>query len=163
MMCLWPPSDAQEWKLVIWGLRRCSRMLSTRTHSSCCSRCFKKFLKHMQQSCLPDCPRVEWELWLLPLEWMDRLRFHMHCSNPFFSPFAKGYIGLFSFSFIVFTLKQTSEKDERMICYIVNTAEYCHKTVSSLKQTVCYSCDDFFNSLFDLSKCPDTFTSVWYP
>ncbi|KAI3756849.1 hypothetical protein L1987_56672 [Smallanthus sonchifolius] len=26
---------------------------------------------------------------------------------------------------------QTSDKDERLICYIVKTAEYCHKTVSS--------------------------------
>lgn len=25
---------------------------------------------------------------------------------------------------------QTSDKDERVICYIVSTAEYCHKTVS---------------------------------
>lgn len=24
---------------------------------------------------------------------------------------------------------QVSEKDERVICYIVNTAEYCHETV----------------------------------
>jgi hypothetical protein len=27
---------------------------------------------------------------------------------------------------------QTSDRDERMICYIVNTAEYCHQTVSQL-------------------------------
>ena len=25
---------------------------------------------------------------------------------------------------------QTSDRDEKIICYIVNTAEYCHKTVS---------------------------------
>ena len=27
---------------------------------------------------------------------------------------------------------QTSDKDEKVICYIVNSAEYCHKTVSCL-------------------------------
>ena len=26
--------------------------------------------------------------------------------------------------------EQTSDRDERVICYIVNSAEYCHKTVS---------------------------------
>lgn len=25
--------------------------------------------------------------------------------------------------------EQTSDRDERVICYIVNSAEYCHKTV----------------------------------
>lgn len=26
--------------------------------------------------------------------------------------------------------EQTSDRDERVMCYIVNSAEYCHKTVS---------------------------------
>ena len=34
--------------------------------------------------------------------------------------------------FLFFFLKQTSDRDERVICYIVNSAEYCHKTVSFL-------------------------------
>lgn len=32
--------------------------------------------------------------------------------------------------FPYFKTFQTSDRDERIICYIVNTAEYCHKTVS---------------------------------
>ena len=34
-----------------------------------------------------------------------------------------------SLSFFIFSM-QVSDRDERVICYIVNSAEYCHKTVS---------------------------------
>lgn len=36
------------------------------------------------------------------------------------------------FSWAIILIMQTSDRDERVICYIVNSAEYCHKTVSYL-------------------------------
>ncbi|TQD69126.1 hypothetical protein C1H46_045341 [Malus baccata] len=36
---------------------------------------------------------------------------------------------------------KTSDRDEKVICYIVNSAEYCHKTVSSFLETC--NCSDF--------------------
>lgn len=34
---------------------------------------------------------------------------------------------------------QTSDKDERLMCYIVNTAEYCHKTVGYFHTITMYN------------------------
>lgn len=35
--------------------------------------------------------------------------------------------------------EQTSDRDERVICYIVNSAEYCHKTVGFwIRGTSCW-------------------------
>jgi len=40
-------------------------------------------------------------------------------------------ITFFSQPILIFGyVEQTSDRDERVICYIVNSAEYCHKTVS---------------------------------
>jgi hypothetical protein len=35
---------------------------------------------------------------------------------------------------------KVSERDERVICYIVNSAEYCHKTVSLFLSIILFSC-----------------------
>lgn len=35
---------------------------------------------------------------------------------------------------------QVSERDERVICYIVNSAAYCHETVSLFLSIILFSC-----------------------
>ncbi|KAL8235754.1 hypothetical protein R6Q59_016835 [Mikania micrantha] len=55
---------------------------------------------------------------------------------------------------------KTSDKDERMICYIVNTAEYCHKTAEELAENVSKIIDTQLADAVDMSEVQDEFSAV---
>ncbi|KAF3323903.1 vacuolar protein sorting-associated protein 53 A [Carex littledalei] len=55
---------------------------------------------------------------------------------------------------------KTSDRDERMICYIVNTAEYCHKTSGELAENVSNMIDPQFVNKVDMSEVQDEFSAV---
>ncbi|KAH9622612.1 hypothetical protein KSS87_002661 [Heliosperma pusillum] len=55
---------------------------------------------------------------------------------------------------------KTSEKDERMICYIVNTAEYCHKTAGELAENISKIIDPLFADRVDMSEVQDEYSAV---
>ncbi|XXG68435.1 hypothetical protein AAC387_Pa06g1522 [Persea americana] len=55
---------------------------------------------------------------------------------------------------------KTSDRDERMICYIVNTAEYCHKTAGELAENVSKIIDSQFADKVDMSEVQDEFSAV---
>ncbi|XP_068656550.1 vacuolar protein sorting-associated protein 53 A isoform X2 [Aristolochia californica] len=57
-------------------------------------------------------------------------------------------------------VQQTSDRDERMICYIVNTAEYCHKTSGELAENVSKIVDSHFADKIDMSEVQDEFSAV---
>ncbi|XP_021732758.1 vacuolar protein sorting-associated protein 53 A-like [Chenopodium quinoa] len=55
---------------------------------------------------------------------------------------------------------KTSEKDERMICYIVNTAEYCHKTSGELAENIAKVIEPVFADKVDMSEVQDEYSAV---
>ncbi|KAK9275716.1 hypothetical protein L1049_022984 [Liquidambar formosana] len=55
---------------------------------------------------------------------------------------------------------KTSDRDERVICYIVNTAEYCHKTSGELADNVSKIIDSQLADRVDMSEVQDEFSSV---
>lgn len=55
---------------------------------------------------------------------------------------------------------KTSDKDEKVICYIVNTAEYCHKTCGELADNVSKLIDAQFADRVDMSEVQDEFSAV---
>ncbi|KAF9593221.1 hypothetical protein IFM89_020716 [Coptis chinensis] len=55
---------------------------------------------------------------------------------------------------------QTSDRDEKVICYIVNTAEYCHKTSGELAENVSKFIDSHFADSVDMSEVQDEFSAV---
>ncbi|KAJ8484465.1 hypothetical protein OPV22_016950 [Ensete ventricosum] len=55
---------------------------------------------------------------------------------------------------------KTSDRDERMICYIVNTAEYCHKTSGELAENISKIIDPSFANKVDMSEVQDEFSAV---
>ncbi|XP_077219870.1 membrane trafficking VPS53 family protein isoform X3 [Tasmannia lanceolata] len=55
---------------------------------------------------------------------------------------------------------KTSDRDERVICYIVNTAEYCHKTSGELAENVSKIIDTQFADKVDMSEVQDEFSAV---
>ncbi|XP_073040877.1 LOW QUALITY PROTEIN: vacuolar protein sorting-associated protein 53 A-like [Primulina eburnea] len=55
---------------------------------------------------------------------------------------------------------KTSDRDERVICYIVNTAEYCHKTSGELAENVSKIVDPVFVDRIDMSEVQDEFSAV---
>ncbi|XP_047974595.1 vacuolar protein sorting-associated protein 53 A-like isoform X1 [Salvia hispanica] len=55
---------------------------------------------------------------------------------------------------------KTSDKDERLICYIVNTAEYCHKTSGELAENVSKIVDPQYADSIDMSEVQDEFSAV---
>ncbi|KAJ0770027.1 putative vacuolar protein sorting-associated protein [Helianthus annuus] len=54
----------------------------------------------------------------------------------------------------------TSDKDERLICYIVNTAEYCQKTAGELAENVLKIIDSELSDAVNMSEVQDEFTAV---
>ncbi|KAJ1420960.1 Vps53-like, N-terminal [Sesbania bispinosa] len=50
--------------------------------------------------------------------------------------------------------------DERVICYIVNSAEYCHKTAGELAESVSKIIDHQFADGVDMSEVQDEFSAV---
>ncbi|TKY72315.1 Vacuolar protein sorting-associated protein 53 A [Spatholobus suberectus] len=55
---------------------------------------------------------------------------------------------------------KTSDRDERVICYIVNSAEYCHKTAGELAESVSKIIDSQFTDGVDMSEVQDEFSAV---
>ncbi|KAK1279641.1 hypothetical protein QJS04_geneDACA014959 [Acorus gramineus] len=55
---------------------------------------------------------------------------------------------------------KTSDRDERVICYIVNTAEYCHNTSGELAENVSKIIDSQFADKVDMSEVEDEFSAV---
>ncbi|PUZ53405.1 hypothetical protein GQ55_5G050300 [Panicum hallii var. hallii] len=55
---------------------------------------------------------------------------------------------------------RTSDRDERMICYIVNTAEYCHQTSGELAENVAKMINPQFADKVDMSEVQDEFSAV---
>ncbi|XP_020550893.1 vacuolar protein sorting-associated protein 53 A [Sesamum indicum] len=55
---------------------------------------------------------------------------------------------------------KTSDRDERLICYIVNTAEYCQKTSGELAENVSKIVDPQFADKIDMSEVQDEFSAV---
>ncbi|XP_072972528.1 vacuolar protein sorting-associated protein 53 A isoform X1 [Typha angustifolia] len=55
---------------------------------------------------------------------------------------------------------KTSDRDERMICHIVNTAEYCQKTSGELAENVSKIIDPQFAEKVDISEVQDEFSAV---
>lgn len=55
---------------------------------------------------------------------------------------------------------KTSDKDEKVICYIVNTAEYCHKTSDELAENVSKIIDPQLADKVDMSEAQDEFSAV---
>ncbi|WVZ67748.1 hypothetical protein U9M48_016788 [Paspalum notatum var. saurae] len=53
-----------------------------------------------------------------------------------------------------------SDRDERMICYIVNTAEYCHQTSGELAENVAKMINPQFADKVDMSEVQDEFSAV---
>ncbi|XP_044498652.1 vacuolar protein sorting-associated protein 53 A-like isoform X1 [Mangifera indica] len=55
---------------------------------------------------------------------------------------------------------KTSDKDEKLICYIVNSAEYCHKTSGELAESVSKIIDTQLANGVDMSEVQDEFSAV---
>ncbi|XP_028778233.1 vacuolar protein sorting-associated protein 53 A-like [Neltuma alba] len=55
---------------------------------------------------------------------------------------------------------KTSDRDERVICYIVNSAEYCHKTAGELAESVAKIIDPQYADGIDMSEVQDEFSAV---
>ncbi|GKU95681.1 hypothetical protein SLEP1_g9010 [Rubroshorea leprosula] len=55
---------------------------------------------------------------------------------------------------------KTSDRDEKVICYIVNSAEYCHKTSGELAESVSKIIDSQFADQVDMSEAQDEFSAV---
>nr|XP_043630571.1 vacuolar protein sorting-associated protein 53 A-like [Erigeron canadensis] len=55
---------------------------------------------------------------------------------------------------------KTSDKDERLICYVVNTAEYCHKTAGELAENVSKIIDSQLADSVDMTEVQDEFSSL---
>uniref|UniRef100_A0A0E0CBT7 Uncharacterized protein n=1 Tax=Oryza meridionalis TaxID=40149 RepID=A0A0E0CBT7_9ORYZ len=55
---------------------------------------------------------------------------------------------------------RTSDRDEKMICYIVNTAEYCHQTSGELAENVAKMINPQFADKVDISEVQDEFSAV---
>ncbi|KAI4296112.1 hypothetical protein L6164_036097 [Bauhinia variegata] len=55
---------------------------------------------------------------------------------------------------------KTSDRDERVICYIVNSAEYCHNTAGELAESVSKIIDSQYEDGVDMSEVQDEFSAV---
>ncbi|KAL6980561.1 HIT domain protein [Sarracenia purpurea var. burkii] len=53
-----------------------------------------------------------------------------------------------------------SDRDERVICYIINTAEYCHKTSGELAENVSKIIDPQLVDGVDMSEVQDEFSAI---
>ena len=83
----------------------------------------------MHRSYMPDYQKVELGLLQLLLVLMGRSGYDDSHYSLFFSYVLLALSGNTNLNHVL--VLQTSDRDEKMICYIVNTAEYCHQTVSS--------------------------------
>lgn len=72
----------------------------------------------------------------------------------------KGGIGIVAAATGMEAQIKMSDRDERMICYIVNTAEYCHKTSGELADNVSKIIESLFIDKVDMSEVQDEFSAV---
>ncbi|KAK8966481.1 hypothetical protein KSP40_PGU008820 [Platanthera guangdongensis] len=72
----------------------------------------------------------------------------------------KGGIGIVAAATGMDVQIKMSDRDERMICYIVNTAEYCHKTSGELAENVSKIIESQFADKVDMSEVQDEFSAV---
>ncbi|KAL9250174.1 Vacuolar protein sorting-associated protein 53 A-like protein [Drosera capensis] len=77
-----------------------------------------------------------------------------------FSKLPKGGTGLVAAATGMDGQIKTSERDERVVCYIVNTAEYCHKTSGELAESISKIIDPQFSERVDMSEVQDEFKAV---
>ncbi|KAJ4882197.1 Vacuolar protein sorting-associated protein 53 A [Raphanus sativus] len=55
---------------------------------------------------------------------------------------------------------KVSDRDERVICHIVNSSEYCHKTCGELAEKVSEIVDPHYVDVVDMSEVQDEFSAV---
>ncbi|KAK4743678.1 hypothetical protein SAY87_009990 [Trapa incisa] len=55
---------------------------------------------------------------------------------------------------------KTSDRDETIICYIVNSAEYCHNTSGELAESISKIIDPQFTDSVEMSEVQDEFSAV---
>lgn len=72
----------------------------------------------------------------------------------------KGGMGLVAAATGIDGQIKTSDRDERVICYIVNSAEYCHKTAGELAESVSKIIDSQYADGVDMSEVQDEFSAV---
>ncbi|GAB2282377.1 HIT domain protein [Dionaea muscipula] len=77
-----------------------------------------------------------------------------------FNRLPKGGMGLVAAATGMDGQIKTSERDERVICYIVNTAEYCLKTSGELAESISKIIDPQFADRADMSEVQDEFKAV---
>lgn len=53
-----------------------------------------------------------------------------------------------------------TEKDDRVICLIINTAEYCGETVDSLSESLENTLDEEYKDYIDLTDANEAFTAT---
>ncbi|XP_056164208.1 vacuolar protein sorting-associated protein 53 A isoform X2 [Syzygium oleosum] len=77
-----------------------------------------------------------------------------------FAKLPKGGMGLVAAATGIDGQIKTSDRDERVICYIVNSAEYCHKTSGELAESVSKIIDSQYFDGVDMSEVQDEFSAV---
>ncbi|MCL7031585.1 hypothetical protein MKW94_017234 [Papaver nudicaule] len=77
-----------------------------------------------------------------------------------FARLPKGGVGLVAAATGTDGQIKTSDRDERVICYIVNTAEYCHKTSGELAENVAKIIDSQYADKVDMSDVQGEFSTV---
>ncbi|VVB00648.1 unnamed protein product [Arabis nemorensis] len=77
-----------------------------------------------------------------------------------FCKLPKGGTGIVAAATGMDGLIKVSERDERVVCYIVNSAEYCHKTSGELSENVSQIIDPHYADGVDMSEVEDEFSAV---
>ncbi|KAF8005646.1 hypothetical protein BT93_K0050 [Corymbia citriodora subsp. variegata] len=77
-----------------------------------------------------------------------------------FAKLPKGGMGLVAAATGIDGQIKTSDRDERVICYIVNSAEYCHQTSGELAESVSKIIDSQYADGVDMSEVQDEFSAV---
>ncbi|KAI4302260.1 hypothetical protein MLD38_038034 [Melastoma candidum] len=77
-----------------------------------------------------------------------------------FAKLPKGGTGLVAAATGIDSQIKTSDRDEKVICYIVNSAEYCHKTSGELAESVSKIIDSQYADGVDMSEVQDEFSAV---
>ncbi|KAK3017568.1 hypothetical protein RJ639_006635 [Escallonia herrerae] len=77
-----------------------------------------------------------------------------------FAKLPKGGVGIVAAATGMDGQIKTSDRDERVICHIVNTAEYCHKTSGELAENVSKMIDSQLAGGVDMSEVQDEFSAV---
>ncbi|XP_020587390.1 vacuolar protein sorting-associated protein 53 A [Phalaenopsis equestris] len=72
----------------------------------------------------------------------------------------KGGIGIVAAATGMDVQIKMSDRDERMICYIVDTAEYCHKTSGELAENVSKLIESQYADKVDMSEVQDEYSAV---